>query len=813
MRATGIRTLSLAALTLLASTAFHCPGSSGGIRFLAPLPLQLSETGDVEVAIKLPGFADPTSLVLLLDGDDVSAEVVPQANGAAATVSVPDAGWHALVARIPNPGGQEFQQRVAFETVELPNSDVCETLNAVECLLPYPSDRFRREQGGAFQLAFPDVGMPVQNGTPLPSAIFEVRDGFNPTAQILAHFPQHVDLEASGAARLLAEPNRSTDLTSLSSQSPTLLLRESKHIWKSERVLHWLENDARVDEPEILDAGVDPTRRVLFLRPGQALASGQTYAVAFRNLVDTDGNPVEAEPVFAALRDHRPTTIPAVEARRSDFEKLFFRLWLNGVRRDELVLAWEFTTASDENLTGQMLSMRDQSLAWLAAQDQAAAPTFTVDHVDEFDCSVEGERIWRNVTGTYQVPLFLDKNPGLAPGFLVVGADGFTPEWTTTTSPSYGIAIPCEALDGPLPPVVVGHGLFGDGPSFAQDVNRLLTDADDEFGLDASPSITGGTHWRGMSDLDFPGYIGLSVALNLKDFPTLPDRLRQGMLNQIVLAEMMRQGAFNADAAFQAPPADGGHGVFAPSDHYDYFGISLGGIMGTFFAAVAPNVRNANVDVPAINFSLMLQRAAPFLVFQLLLDSSVGVDPMTQILGLGLLEELWTTGEPSGYATHVTSNRLPGSGPPPNVLMTMAFLDHQVSNQATEIAARTLGLPSLEGSLLAGLPLIPDLPGPLSSAFVVYDTGSLMIGDPDSEPFIPPLANLTVKDGICDPHARRVQIPASLRQLTHFLGSGEITNFCDGLCDADPTATDTGPSANVFQLELPADGAACPPGP
>jgi hypothetical protein len=253
--------------------------------------------------------------------------------------------------------------------------------------------------------------------------------------------------------------------------------------------------------------------------------------------------------------------------------------------------------------------------------------------------------------------------------------------------------------------------------------------------------------------------------------------------------------------------------VFAQSDHYDYFGISLGGIMGTFFSAVAPHVRNANVDVPGINFSLLLQRASPFLIFQLLLDSSVGLDPMTQILGLDLLEELWTTGEPSGYATHVTSNRLPGSGPAPNVLMTMAFLDQQVSNQDTEIAARTLGLPGLEGSLLSGLPLIPDLPGPLSSAFVVYDTGSLVIGDPNSEPSIPPLANLAVEDGQCDPHARRVQIPASLQQLTHFLASGEIMNFCDGLCDADPTATDTGPQGNVFQLELPADGKACPPGP
>ncbi len=825
MRSNGIRTFSLIALALLAGTAFHCP-SRGVISFQAPLPQQLSETGDVEVEIRLLGFADPADLTLELDGNDVSAALVLLPDGAEATLSVPDAGWHELVARVPNPGGMGFQESVAFETVELADADVCETLNAVECLLPYPSDLFRQVQGGSAKLAFPQVGMPAQDQggipTPLPASMLEVRDGFNPTAQILTHFPQQVDLAASGAARLLAEPNRSTDLTSLSEQSPTVLLRKSKHFWKDERVLHWLENDARVDDPDILSEGVDPFRRVLFLRPGRSLEPAGRYIVAFRNLMDVDGNPVEAEPVFAALRDGRPTTIPAVEARRSDFEELFFRLWLNGVQRHELVLAWDFTIASDENLTGQMLSMRDQALDWLAGQDQDASPTFTAA-VEEFDCSAEGQHTWRKVTGVYQVPLFLDMDPVVAPddvGFLVVGPDGFTPVWSTTTNPTYGISIPCEALDGPVTSLVVGHGLFGDGPSFGRSLNDSLGSAEDTYGVVGPSLIAGATHWRGLSNLDVPIYIALRVALSLKDFATLPDRLRQGVTNQLVLAEMMRLGAFNGDPAFQAPPEHGGHGVFDPSDHYDYFGVSLGGVMGTFFAAVAPHLRNANVDVPGINFSLLVQRARPFqgpvflgLGFQDLLDLSVGFDPMTQILGLGMVQELWTSGEPSGYATHVSDDRLPGSGPAPNVLMTMAFLDHQVSNQATEISARTLDLPSLDGSLLSGLPLIPDQAGPLSSALVVYDTGALVIGDPNSEPLIPPLTNQAIKTGPCDPHARRGQIPASLMQLGHFLSTGEIVNFCDGLCDADPSVVDIGPEGNLFELETVPDDPGCPPGP
>ena len=803
-------------LATLGAMAPSCPGDpfSRQLVILQPVEDQLSLVDDVAVRVRIPGSADRGSLVVELDGADVSGYFSLHGVHAEGVLPHAAAGLHALEVSVQGKTGTASASR-SFETIELDRPDECEILNQEECLLPYPSDRFRELGPEGWALAFPQSGIPRQLGRDIPASHLRVRDGFSPTVQVLMHFPQGVDLEQSGAARLHAEPSRTTDTTSLEPDSPSVLI-EGGPPGRSRRILHWLENDVRPD----LVPGVDPARRILFLRPGRSLTPGEHYSVALRNLVDGDGNAVEAEPVFAALRDGRPTDIPEVEARRAHFEHLFLQLGLNGIPRESLVLAFDFTVASDHNLTGQMLSMRDQAFAWLAAQDQSVAPTFTVNDVDEYACT-GSQRIWREIRGTFQVPLFLDRDPEPLPipaGFLQVGPDGFTPVWQTTTNPEYGISIPCAALDDPattpVHPIVIGHGLFGNGPETAIELAAGISEAEDEFGLGFRNLIAGGTHWRGMSTRDFraptsgPSFIVNTVVLNLPNFPALPDRLRQGQLNQLVLARMMKTGAFNAHPAFQAPA---GHGAFRPGEETYYFGGSLGGILGLMFAALTPDVTRLNVDVPAINFSILLQRATPFILFQFALDLTVSTDPMTQSLGIQLLHEMWVTGESAGYATHITADPLPDT-PAKQILMTMAFLDQQVSNQGTEIAARTLGLPSLAGSLLPGLPLLADAPGPLPSALVVYDTASFDLTNADHEIFIPPLANLPAEPHDCDPHGRRGFIPASLMQLAAFLRpGGQIENFCDGLCDADPGATDTGPGGNVFHLEIPfGEGAPCP---
>jgi hypothetical protein len=162
---------------------------------------------------------------------------------------------------------------------------------------------------------------------------------------------------------------------------------------------------------------------------------------------------------------------------------------------------------------------------------------------------------------------------------------------------------------------------------------------------------------------------------------------------------------------------------------------------------------------------------------------------------IDLVHELWVSAEPAWLARHITSDPLAGSGGAKRVLYTPAWLDKQVSNQCTEAAARTMGLPNLIGSLQEDLQGIPDMAGPLASAYIMYDTGAFDLFNPAHAPHIPPLSNIIPTD-VCDPHNGPRQTPAAVRQLIAFLQpGGQISSFCNGTCDAGEA------------LEIPGGGA------
>jgi hypothetical protein len=790
------------------------PGHGNQLRFLAPNDFLSDVGGRVPFVLRVHPRVSVSDLEIEVNGVAVPPSqyqrvrptwIIGHLSPAAAGPQLVEA-W---ASRRHGPHTTTQHASASFDAIELDRPESCEDLNQVECMYPFPTSRYLEpaDTPTGWQVAIPPEATPevvagsVQNllsgvRTKLDPTPINENDGFSPTVQVLMHFPGGVDLEGSGASRLLPD-TRSFDLRSLDRSSPSVLIDADTR----EHIAHFLENDIRAT-PEYQsgfeDLSPEDLERFLagqatILRPGKSLTPGHRYIVAVRDLVHEDGSEVEAEAVFAAFRDRRPTNIPSILERRREFEDIFHRLRRAGVPRNDLVLAFDFVVGSDESLTGQMLSMRSQGFDWLAASNGGSS-TFSVDEVIVHNpgCQDPDIPVWKEVRGGFQVPLFLASDPFLpdtvgVPARLVTDEAG-VPVWTTTTNAPYGIGIPCSAFDAPAAPLIVGHGLFGTGQGMVEAVAGAA--------LAGSDFVVGGTNWSGLSSPDIgaipsglddiaalieflQSFIG-GTLIDFDKFPAMGDRLRQGQLDTLVLARMLTTGAFNSHPEFKAPT---GHGVIEPGEGF-YFGVSLGGIMGSMFAALTPDVLNLNVDVPAMNFSIMLQRASPFLPFELLLQI-LEPDPNLHLVTVGLLHETWVRGEPAGYATHVTRNPFPGT-PPKNILLTEAFLDQQVTNIGTQILAATLELPNLvEGSVMRDLPLIPDAKGPLSSAHVVYDTGSFDVTDPADQPFIPPLANLQPVPNGCDPHARRLTIPASLEQLAHFLQpGGRIENFCTGLCDA-----------------------------
>ena len=125
-----------------------------------------------------------------------------------------------------------------------------------------------------------------------------------------------------------------------------------------ERWPFWAELDA--SDP----AGVD---RPLIVRPAKNFVEGHRYR----------GRPAQpgrrrrrghrAVELFRAYRDDRPTFSPPIERRRAHIDDLFGTLEDHGVDRDDLFLAWDFTVASERNLSERMLHIRDDAFASLGA--------------------------------------------------------------------------------------------------------------------------------------------------------------------------------------------------------------------------------------------------------------------------------------------------------------------------------------------------------------------------------------------------------------------------------------------------------------
>jgi hypothetical protein len=640
--------------------------------------------------------------------------------------------------------------------------------------------------------------------------------------QILTHFPAGVDVVASGLSRLLPpcldppppdqDPEcipvagppyvgvRTYDDRSIAADHPTVILDQS-----GQRVLHWTENDVT---PQATG------RQAFILRPAQSLVPGKLYTVAIRNLVDVNGDPIQAEPIFAAMRDGRPTDIPGVAEREVAMKQIFMRLKKAGVDTSELVLAFDFTVQSDHDLTHQMLAMRDQGLAWLDAQTQ---PTFTVDPTEttENDCSVPGQKIWKVLGGTYTVPLFLSDPPtSTTVGQHTVDANDVPVQNGVWNDAPYHVSLPCLLHpeygdpDAAVHTLLLGHGIFGTGEGMVRGIPPAAANLMDFWRAQGRDTrewnyVAGATNWSGWSSPDFVWVGGAIIGIlnsSLHNFPAFPDRHRQGQLNTLILSRMLKRGLFNSHPAFQ----DGeGNGLLpVPEDdpdsgHY-YYGISMGGVQGLFHAAISTDVEKFGIDVGSMNFSFLLPRSTQFntvnpndVDFRSLL-ASIGLgDDLDVAIGVALLHELWVSADPAGYMTHVTDpwNLLPGNDFPKKLYLSPAWLDYQVSNHGTEMTARTLGVTSGPGSLQKGLVGIPDeAPGTAhDSSLVMWDTGLHDFLDPAVQDEFPPLAPQVVQDPTGDPHGARPFIPATIQTLMTFLQpGGQIENFCDddGLCDA-----------------------------
>ena len=622
-----------------------------------------------------------------------------------------------------------------------PTPASCDPIDTTQCLLPFPDDYFTvpANTSTGHRLAFPLESMPKNNaGVPINPSDLNQSDGFSPGSEIIVRVPG-VDLHVSGAAPI-------TDIArSLDRTSPIVLLDTNT----GQRVPYWAELDSW---------NTDPATRSVVIRPAHNFAEGHRIVVGLRNLRDAQGNKIAAPRSFSVLRDHHHTGDVQLRTRAQSIHRVVDDLVRDGVRRKSLYLAWDFTVASTQGLSGRMLHMRDDAYAQLGS----GVPAFTVTSTEPgFNGTL------RAVNGTFDVPMYLTGSgePGAR---LVLDANG-TPERTGTFHASFRCLVPSSAVgaDGHANPgrgVVYGHGLLG-GVSEINGFAPFLNQYD--ILLCATPEI-------GMAGEDVPNVV--SVINDMSSFGSIPDRLQQGMLNMQFLARLLKDPrGFASDPSFQAgTPASS---AIIPNEVF-YNGNSQGGIFGGAATAISKEWTRAVLGVPGMNYSELLPRSVDFDQFLEIFNPAYP-DATVRTLIIALNQILWDRGEPDGYAQHLISDPYPGT-PNHQVFMIEAFGDHQVANISTETEARTIGAfvrqPAIapgrsnDVTPMWGIPAVPSNPF-TGSVLELWDFGTPA----------PPIESLPPESPQygADPHGAARNVAAVRDQVSQYLQpSGAFVDEC-----------------------------------
>jgi hypothetical protein len=645
------------------------------------------------------------------------------------------------------------------------------------CLLPFPDDYYTVADPSTATGRRIDLhagGMPRNAANvPVNPAPYGLNDGFSPGVGMVVKVPgldTAAALQQTGAVPInhlgrYAEPDQ-----------PVVVIDATT----GQRWPIWVEIDSNAGSP----AGT-----ALEIHPAVNFASGHRYVVAMRNLKDAGGGTIPAPEGFRYYRDQLPSSDAPINAQRARFESIFNTLRSAGVRRSNLYLAWDFTVATDENIAARELHVRDDALATLGDMTpgnrtmDGTAPGFNVSQVDDFT-PVQDPEIARRVRGTYTVPCYLFPTCA-AGGSFQLGANGLPTrnagnDWTA----NFDCIIPRSAVDGtPTPgrPAIYGHGLFGTASEvFNADIQQELANTYG-FVLCATDEI-------GMSNSDLGNTV--NILADLSKFPQLADRLQQGLLDEIFLGRLMAEpSGFLSNVAFHVDGTTLGSDPVIDDTELYYQGSSQGGIMGGALTAVDADFTRSVLNVPAMNYSVLLPRSVDYDPFAGLLNVAY-TDPLERPLLLSLMQMLWDRGEPDGYAHRMTSNPLPGN-PAHKVLMNIALGDHQVTNFQSDVEARTIGAsthtPILDpgrwpdNDILWNVPAIGSYPFDGSGA--IYGDIGPVRPNPSPPPTNigvppPPFTNTPNRDGE-DPHGAPRGAPLALQLISDFLRpAGAITNVC-----------------------------------
>ncbi|HEX4918850.1 MAG TPA: hypothetical protein VFV43_13190, partial [Limnobacter sp.] len=472
-----------------------------------------------------------------------------------------------------SPGGSNNSESPLFPTDAVVRSEPagtgaapagaerCDPIDPSYCLFPFPNNYFTTADTHTdtkMRVNLNVLAMPKNvAGKAIDPTDWNRNDGFSPGQPILTRVPG-LDLQKTGAVPI-------TNIEASLQREQPIVLIDTLTLKKQ---LIWAEMDANITTGALALPNSEPGP-ALVIRVAKNLEPGRRYIVALRKLKNASGETIQASPVFANYRDGKPLANAAQEARKPLMENIFDVLAQAGVERDSLYLAWDFTVASERNLTERLLHIRDASIEIT----EGASPPFTIDAViDNPENGGASAITARRIRGHIEVPCFLTSPncmsggtynysplPGASPATALPQRNPLTPNsrvpfiCSIARKTMGGAANPAQAERAvPGRASLYGHGLLGsrdEGNTYDLNVRAMAERHNFVFCM---------VDWAGLATGNQPGdqndnrkYDPLwdgaggdlaSTVLMLTDFSgfnRLTDRLQQGFLNFTMLGRAM----------------------------------------------------------------------------------------------------------------------------------------------------------------------------------------------------------------------------------------------------------------------------------
>lgn len=421
----------------------------------------------------------------------------------------------------------------------------------------------------------------------------------------------------------------------------------------------------------------DADLNALILQQQTPLQEGTTYGVVITaNLLDAEGRPTARSREFQRY-------LSSDDALANDVT-----LYENaGVTTDLIAVAYTFTTATN---TAQLASIRDVVFAAAGgvhapAYESPSSFTGLVEgyHLSgsaDFTSSIAGITSGTNlaaiVNGSFDAWDFRNSSSGAFEESFVNGTS--TPGVARL---DFRLTIP----EGTTPPggwpvVIYAHGLGGQNTDVYRWGNALAPHGFAVIGISALKH----------------GYRGtVPEFFDWESLPRTREHFRQTNADHLQLLRMIIEGKADALAPFDQ----------LDETNVSYMGISLGGILGESFLALAPGANNQRglIIVGGGHLSRELYAESvgagyfyPFLQNRAQINSG---DPEFQLFmkGFEMLVQLgMDRADPVNFAAHVVAPNTPLTGGANKlVLQTISVGDTWVPNDANEALQRAYGIPTL----------------------------------------------------------------------------------------------------------------------